>query len=412
MMTLGWLRAIWTRRPGRQLATAGGVALAVGLLASLGVFLASSKATMTSRSIARVAVDWQVEAQPGRDPAEVDALTRAFPGVQAASSVDFAGVSAFEATTGGTTQTTGEGVAVGWSDDYLRLFPATARSLVGSANGVLLAQQTAANLHASPGDSVSIARAGLPAATVVVDGVIDMPQADSFFQRVGAPAGAQLTAPPDNVIVMPIATWHRLFDPLAIARPDLVHHQVHVRLDHRLPSDPASAYTRVTGRARNLEARLTGGGSVGDNLGAALASARTDALYAQMLFLFLGLPGAAVAGLLTAAVAASGADRRRREYALLRAAVLAHTRCHAWASPKDCRSASSERPWASCSVPGSPARHWEGCTSSGHQPRPCCGCSARCCSVSAPRCWRSRCPRDAMRARSPCRRRDAPWSVR
>ncbi len=55
-----------------------------------------------------------------------------------------------------------------------------------------------------------------------------------------------------------------------------------------------------------------------DNLGAALASARSDALYAQLMFLFLGIPGAAVAALLTAAVASAGRDRRRREYALLR----------------------------------------------------------------------------------------------
>ena len=38
-----------------------------------------------------------------------------------------------------------------------------------------------------------------------------------------------------------------------------------------------------------------------------------------MLFLFLGLPGAILAGLLTASVASAGAERRRREQALLRA---------------------------------------------------------------------------------------------
>ncbi len=63
---------------------------------------------------------------------------------------------------------------------------------------------------------------------------------------------------------------------------------------------------------------MSGSALVGDNLAATLGAARSDALYAQVLFLFLGLPGAALAGLLTVAVAASGASRRRREQALLR----------------------------------------------------------------------------------------------
>lgn len=121
--------------------------------------------------------------------------------------------------------------------------------------------------------------------------------------------------PPDNVLLLPEATWHRLFDPLA---RDHVRTQFHVRIDHRLPADPAAAYDQVTGAARNLEVRLAGAGLVGDNLGAALGAAREDALYSQILFLFLGLPGAALAALLTAMITASGAPRRRAEQALLR----------------------------------------------------------------------------------------------
>ena len=74
----------------------------------------------------------------------------------------------------------------------------------------------------------------------------------------------------------------------------------------------------MASRARNLESRLTGTGLVGDNLGVALDTARKDALYAQILFLFLGVPGAILAGLVTALIASAGADRRRRDSALLR----------------------------------------------------------------------------------------------
>ena len=60
-----WMAQLVRRRGGRLAVAALGVALAVGLLASLGAFLSASKATMTSRAIDTVAVDWQVETQQG-----------------------------------------------------------------------------------------------------------------------------------------------------------------------------------------------------------------------------------------------------------------------------------------------------------------------------------------------------------
>ena len=274
MFGLTWLRGLVARRPGRLVATAAGVAIAVALLASIGTFLGSSKATMTKRAAATVGVDWQVETQPGAAAADVLSVTRATPGTTAALPVGFAGSTGFIATTGGTTQTTGPGVVLGIPANYRATFPAELRDLAGSGTGVLVAQQTAANLHVAPGDTVTIGRAGLAPVDVRVDGVVDLPQANSLFQKVGAPAGAQPQAPPDNVILLPSPQWHELFDPLAQSRPDLVRTQIHVKLSHQLPGDPSAAYTQVSGAARNLEARLAGTGLVGDNLGATLAAAR------------------------------------------------------------------------------------------------------------------------------------------
>ena len=179
---------------------------------------------------------------------------------------------------------------LGLPPDYRSTFPGEIRTLVGADTGVLLAQQTAANLHAAPGDTVTIGRAGLPPAHAVVAGIVDLPEANSLFQTVGAPTGAQPTAPPDNVVLLPAAQWHQLFDPLSAARPDLVSTQIHAQRTHALPPDPAAAYTDVSAAAKNLEARSAGGAVVGDNLGAALDAARGDAAYARVLFLFLGLP--------------------------------------------------------------------------------------------------------------------------
>jgi putative ABC transport system permease protein len=313
-----WLRGLLGRRGGRLVAAALGIAFAVALLAALGSFLGESKATMTQRAIQQVAVDWQVETQPGADPANVLNVLRNGSPVTTALPVGYAATPGLTATHAGTTLSTGAGLMLGLPPGYQSAFPGELRVLTGAASGVLIAQQTAANLHASVGDVITIQRTGMSPAQVRVDGIVDLPQADSLFQRVGAVAGAQPSAPPDNVLLLPAALWHQAFDPLAGRRPDLVRTQIHVRLRHNLPTDPAAAFTTVTAAANNAEARLAGAGLVGDNLGAALGAARQDALYAQILFLFLGVPGAVLAGLLTIMIAGSGAVRRRREQALLR----------------------------------------------------------------------------------------------
>jgi putative ABC transport system permease protein len=317
-LTAMWLKGLIRFRSGRLLATAAGIALAVGLLASIGAFLSSSKSTMTKRAISTVAVDWQVQTQPGSDAAQVNRQVVAASRVRSSEPVTFARIDGLELTSAGSTQTTGTAQVIGIKDSYQTAFPEQIRLLLGAKNGVLLFQQTAANLQATVGDTIMLKSVGQKTVTVRVDGIVDLPQADTLFQTVGAPIGAQPAAPPDNVLLLPMQTWHQMFDPLAQTRPDLITYQTHVRLDHRLPNDPSAAYSAVSGHARNLEVQLHGGGLVGDNLGATLGAARKDALYAQILFLFLGVPGAVLAGLITHSVASSGRDRRRREQALLR----------------------------------------------------------------------------------------------
>jgi putative ABC transport system permease protein len=318
MIALTWLRGLVAHRRSRLLATAAGVAVAVALLASIGTFLSSTTSKMSERAIARVPVDWQVEAQPGADARAVLAQVKRDPAVRRALAVAFAPTTGLRTTGGGSTQTTGPGTVLGLPTGYGRAFPGELRPLSGSATGVLLAQQTAANLHARPGDIIAISRPGATAVTVRVDGVVDLPAADSLFQKVGAPVGAQPQAPPDNVVLLPAATFQRVYGSVAHARPELVRTQVHATLNHALPASPSGAFTQVAGQARNLETRLAGGGLVGDNLGSALDQARQDALYAQLLFLFLGVPGAILAAMVTVSIASAGAGRRRRDAALLR----------------------------------------------------------------------------------------------
>jgi putative ABC transport system permease protein len=312
-MITAWAGGLARHRIGRLLAAVAGIALAVALVAALGSFLNASKATMTQRAVRSVAVDWQVEVEPGADPNAVRSLVRAAAGTRAALPVGFARTTGFTATVGGSTQTTGPGVALGLPADYRSRFPDELRTLSGSGAGVLLAQQTASTLHAAPGDTIGVRLPGAGPRQVRVDGVVDLPQADSLFQKVGAPPQSQPAAPPDNVVLLPAAR----FASLTRGATDVTT-QIHVARDARLPADPAAAFTSVTGAAHHLEAKSAGTVLVGNNLAAALDSARQDALYAQILFLFLGVPGAVLAAALTVAVASAGGDRRRREQGLLR----------------------------------------------------------------------------------------------
>ena len=228
---------------------------------------------------------------------------------------DFAATTGFESSKGGTTQTTGPGVVLGLTDNYRAAFPGEFRDLTGATSGVLLFQQTAANLDAGPGDTMTIGRAGLARSP-------SRSPASSIFpkptrcSRPSAPQPARSPShPPTTCSSFPprpgtAVRSTRRAAPTSSARRSTSGSTTNCRTT-------GGRLRTVTGQARNLEVGLAGGGLVGDNLGHP-ASARADALYAQVLFLFLGAPGAVLAGLLTATVAAAGASRRR-EQALLRA---------------------------------------------------------------------------------------------
>ena len=314
-----WLSGLIRARWGRLLGAMSGVASTVALIAALGVFLQTSSASMTARAITSVPVDWQIQLALGASLDAVrDAAAKATP-LSKVQAVDYAAVVSFEAATGGTVQTTGAGQVLGLGPSYASLYPGQIRLLLGRLDGVLVAQQTAANLHVSLGDTVVIYRPGLPSADVSVSGIVDLPNADSLFQAVGVPKGFAPQAPPDNVLIVPASLWAELFAAQGEARPDSVRRQLHVRVDRaQLPSDPGAASRSAAAAGRSLEARVAGSALLANNLAARLDAARGDALYAEVLFLFLGAPGAALAALLTIAVARSGADRRRRDQALLR----------------------------------------------------------------------------------------------
>ncbi|RTM08413.1 MAG: FtsX-like permease family protein [Hyphomicrobiales bacterium] len=314
-----WLIGLIRTRPGRLGGTIGGVALTVAFIACLGAFLQSSAAEMTARSIAQVPVDWQVQSLPGADHGAVEAAIRSAAPVTGLQPINYADVPGFEANIGGTVQTTGGGTVLGIGPDYFDQFPGQVRRLVGSVDGVLIAQQTAANLHVTVGDQVVIHRFQALDFKVTIAGIVDLPNADAMFQAIGVAPGVAPQAPPDNVLLLPMSQWQQVFAQQGASRPDTVKTEFHVKLDHRgLSADPVAASIWATEQGHNFEARVAGTALLANNLAARLGAVREDALYARLVFLFLGAPGTILAILLTLAVAGAGRDKRRREQALLR----------------------------------------------------------------------------------------------
>jgi putative ABC transport system permease protein len=312
MRTSRWLAGLIRRRPVELLVAAVSIALTVAFVASLGAFVAQSHAALTVRAASSVPVDWQVQVTPQGSVATVARDVRALPDVRAVQQVSFAHARSLRSSGSQGSRSTGAAYVVSIPPTYAATFPGELRHLVGASSGSLLFQQTAANLALAPGGRISVhTTSGTRAVTV--DGIVDLPAEDSFFQVVGLAPGAGVSAPPDNVLLVRPHTFTRL-----VGRTTVVH-QLHVGFTHGgLPADPQTAAIAIQGRANHFQATVAGGALVGDNLGTALTLAGEDARYANLLFLLLGLPGLALAAVVAGLVVALRSDRRRREIALLR----------------------------------------------------------------------------------------------
>ena len=307
-----WMVGLWRRRTWFMVAASLSIAVTIAFTAALGSFVSSSRGSLTLRALQTIAVDWQVQVTPQGSPALVAQTLRGVLGVQHVVAVSYAKVVGLSTSKDGSIRTTGTAIVVALPPNYTTAFPKQLRYLVGQHRGVLLAQQTAANLGAVPGSAVTIHLANGATVRRIVAGVVDLPQADSFFQVVGTAPGAGASAPPDNVIFVPPSLF------AASTRGSAPTRQFHVQLDHSLlPNDPAAAYQSVTDLANHFALSSAGGALIGNNLAASLLGAREDALYAELLFVLLGLPGLALAIIVLWLVVGLRSADRRRETGLL-----------------------------------------------------------------------------------------------
>lgn len=331
---LAYILPTLRRNPRRTGAYLIGTVLAVSLLASVLFYVVGSAQVLTQRSIASVRVDMQAVASNAGG--NVTGLRRALvrePGVARAERFALAGFSRSELRSGTRVGQTGPGKIVAVDPSYFSTFgvPVIRQGGLGPT-GVVISQDLGTNLGARVGDVITLRLGhGSGARRFRVTGVASMLGTDVLFAPLDPVLRANPFNPPANVVLMGYGYFERHVKPLVLRQEQVstgavvvrrsapVSEQVQLRIDRSLvPADPTEAKLYTTGLRHRLELAYTGRMTIIDNLFAALDQAQADVLWAQVILVFLTLPGVILAAALSRYVTAAVIEAQQRELALLR----------------------------------------------------------------------------------------------
>jgi putative ABC transport system permease protein len=212
--------------------------------------------------------------------------------------------------------------------DYAAHFPSitiTEGTLAPAAT--VLSVEAARALGVGVGQKVTLNVPGRPSPLAIpVSGIADLSRAEPLFAaRSGESTGDFIYVP--NSLVIPPQMFEEAIRPAlradaasptpAITTPPVL--EVDVQIDRsQLSTDPGSALIRSQGLRRSIERVAPGQVQLLDNLSATLTVARSDAIVAKILFLFLGLPGVLLAAFLSGYAGSLLVQAQRREHAILR----------------------------------------------------------------------------------------------
>jgi putative ABC transport system permease protein len=320
-------RLVW-RTPARTATYLFGLALAVGLFATLLFFVDASSRRMTSLALAPVQLDMVGHATT--PDIDIAAVTKTITGVDSISSVepvisaDFA-----SATKTGATQGSPAGRLFALTPTYFKNFDLLAISQGKfDAAGASISEPLAIAQHIAVGDTIALTFKGIDKPVQLpVTAIVDTSHADALF----AANEAENTIIADLVFVD--AGWFNanLYQALKVLPPTTlttgttttqvfaIDPQFHIRVNRAaLSPDPTQANTQVIALRRTVERQFTGQLRVVNNLESAFKSAGSDVLSAKILLIFLGFPGVALAAYLSKFAAELFSEAQRREFALLR----------------------------------------------------------------------------------------------
>ena len=327
----------------RSIATIAGTALAAALVTSVLLFGTASGTTITRRALADLPVDAQVVMAGANDPGATTAVLAADPAVRRTAPFDLVHFDAAAATKSGTATQTSTGVLVGIPAEYSAmtgLFGVSEGSL--APGSIAISRDLASNLGVVPGDDIAFTLPGGATASLKVSGIVSISGADLLLGPIDAAHRAAGANPPTNVAVMPIADLESGILPRVppgataadpgtagaasggnqpvFAADPAVRREVHVQLDHaQLPGDPVAAQGWLDTVRRRIDRQAAGAFQTVDDASASLEPLAADLAWGQVLYIFLALPGVALALALARLAADATADSTRRHAALLRA---------------------------------------------------------------------------------------------
>ncbi len=330
MSYLSYALQLVTRNPRRTGTYLFGLVLAVGLFSGILFFIDASSRRMTQAAVQSVKVDMQVYstlATPALEP--VLAAIRQTPGVIGAQPLlktDF----------GGAATAVGDKIAAGGNlfvlaPDYFSELK-TVRLAAGAFDpqSALVSQQLFAALGLKIGDAIAVDFPQMAQPVKFpVSGVVDTTQANSLFVSIDPAHAGEFNPIPNDIFIAPSLWKSALEGPLS--NPSLtingkkvaaasIRGEVDARIDHtQLPNDPLQASRVIDAIGQRLVGQFPGEITVANNLGDALAAAKSDALWAKLLFLFLGMPGVALAAYLAKYATELISGPQRQEISLLRA---------------------------------------------------------------------------------------------
>jgi len=332
ILTYAW--RLVTRNPRRTFTYLFGLALAVGLFAGILFFVDATARQMTTTALAPVKLDIVAHATiPGVDLPGVAQTLSAQRGILAVEPVAVADFVSAVKVGGRQPSPAGRMFAINLS--YFQTFDVLQIS-EGKLEpaGVMVSEAMAIAQNLKVGDTLQFTFAGVDQPMILpVTGIVNMDHADALFTTA---------TENENAVVADVAFvdggWFRtrLQPQLAVlaANPPtalppgaiLLDLQAHVKIDRALlPADPARAALQAAALRRSVERPFPGQLKAVDNLSGAFKTAQADVLSAKILFIFLGLPGVALAAYLSKFAAELFAGAQRREIGLLRTRGAAPT---------------------------------------------------------------------------------------
>ncbi|GAB4563052.1 MAG: hypothetical protein Fur0016_31060 [Anaerolineales bacterium] len=326
-MTLSYAWKLVTRNPRRTFTYLFGLALAVGLFAGILFFVDATSRQMTATAIAPVKIDIIAHGtRPDVNISDAAPTIAAARGVSAAEPVYAADFQSAVKTGGGHPSPAGRLFAI--QPSYLQTFDILQISEGKlDPSGALISEAMAISQNIKIGDTIQLTFGGVSSpVTLPVTGIVNLDNADALFATATEAENAVVS---DVVIVD--QTWFRahLLQPLTSLAADpntpvipgmiTLDPQIHVRINRDLlPGDPTLAALQSESLRRGVERLFPGQLKSSDNLSGAFKSAKGDVLAAKILFIFLGLPGVALAAYLAKFAAELFAEAQRREISLLR----------------------------------------------------------------------------------------------